>query len=258
MQTRRLLIENVDVSSRWQIKALFLMHIFLLILLSTWFIPVTERMWQLIDQKGFYFLNSFLAHPFWQNFWGCANHKKMDWIHDLFMLAFFVFYIKKGVDKREKFWRVSQLIACTFLFALIIFTINKSLIPAFVQHTRSSPSLIYETTLRLSKMLDWLTVKDYSRSCFPADHGTTAALFVITVYRLMDKKTVVLSLFYGTFFCLPRLIVGAHFITDIIFGSVPIAVFSLGWIHFSPLFYRITFLINKFLTALTWKKEVYE
>lgn len=231
----------------WNIKSLIFVHLFVIFLLSTWYLPLTRTAWNLIDQQVFFLLNASLKHSFWQNFWALANHKKTDWLHDVFMLLFFFFYIKKALGKKEKVQRASELIASILFFALTIFTINKTLVPNFFHLSRSSPSITYEGAIRLSQILDWLAIKDYSRCCFPADHGTTASLFVGTIYLLMGRKAGFIALLYGIFFCLPRLVVGAHFTTDILIGSVPIALIALGWAYLSPFFFHFTSIIAKIM-----------
>lgn len=232
--------ENRFPQKNWQVRPLLMLHLSLGIVILSWIIPSTRFAWDYIDQKCFTFLHSWIqTSVFWQNFWAIANHKRVDWLHDIFMGSFFLYYIKKG-GAILRVRRIAELIISILCFFSVICIINKTLIPAYFSISRYSPSLVYESAIRLSTKINWLYIKDHSRTCFPADHGTTAVLFIGTVFFLMGRRIGIFALLYGTLFCLPRLIVGAHYLSDILVGSAGIALFSLAWLYFTPAMFYLT------------------
>lgn len=238
---------NVFPQSTWKIKSLLFFHLSLGLIILSWNIPVTRSIWDYVDQKSFFFLHKWIfTSTFWQNFWAIANHKRIDWLHDIFMGSFFFYYIQQGkVDMRVK--RIAELLVSILCFSTVICLINKTLIPAYLCISRHSPSLMYEGAIRLSTKINWLYIKDHSRTCFPADHGTTAVLFVTTVFFLMGRRIGFLALLYGIIFCLPRLVVGAHYLSDILIGSAGIGLFALAWLYFTPAMFSLTKIVENII-----------
>lgn len=232
--------QNVFPQNTWNIKSLLFLHLSLGLVILSWTMPSTRLIWDYVDQKCFIFLHNWIqTSTFWQNFWAIANHKRVDWLHDVFMASFFLYYIKKGgATLRVK--RMAELLISVLCFFSVICLINKTLIPTCFSISRHSPSLIYQGAIRLSTKINWLYIKDHSRTCFPADHGTTAVLFVRTVFFLMERKIGLIALLYGIIFCLPRLVLGAHYLSDILVGSAGIALFSLAWLYFTPAMFYLT------------------
>ncbi|MCK4934553.1 MAG: phosphatase PAP2 family protein [Simkaniaceae bacterium] len=248
-------------SNKWNLKVLFLPPLIITLLILSWISPLLHVFWDALDLAAFQLFNGWIAKSyFWQNFWAIANHKKVDWLHDIFMLSFFFLYIRKGLGA-EKIKRVSELIFCILLIAATIFFINKTLFHDIIPIPRSSPSITIPNATLLSQHIDWLSIKDYSRSSFPGDHGTTACLFAGIVCILMGRRLGILAIFYAIFFCLPRLIVGAHWVTDLLFGSLAIAIFSLSIAVGTPLaYYCVHFLQKGFfiLSKMQTKRPPYE
>lgn len=232
--------KNIFPQSTWNIKSLLFFHLSLGLIILSWNIPVTRSIWDYVDQKSFFFLHKWiLTSTFWQNFWAIANHKRVDWLHDILMASFFFYYIKQGkLNIRIK--RIAELFVSILCFSSVICLINKTLIPTYLCISRHSPSLMYEGAIRLSTKINWLYIKDHSRTCFPADHGTTAVLFVTTVFFLMGRRMGFIALLYGIIFCLPRLVVGAHYLSDILIGSAGIGLSALAWLYFTPAMFFLT------------------
>jgi membrane-associated phospholipid phosphatase len=85
----------------------------------------------------------------------------------------------------------------------------------------------------LSEVLPGLeNVKDASRRSFPGDHAMT--LFLLCGFIFWLTKSIpfrIVTVVVTVFFTLPRLISGGHWLTDLLMGSLPIAIFALTiWI----------------------------
>ncbi len=207
----------------------------MILLYATWLLPGTRDVWAFIDRHVFLFLNSWIAKsPFWQHFWAYANHNLTDWLFDVVMLAFFSLYVINA----PRYLRVRctvEVIYTIALFSLTIVLINHYFFGKFIHWKRYSPTLVIEGSTRLSEIIQGVKIKDASRRSFPGDHGTTCLLFVLTIYLKMGARYGLLALGVTSFFILPRMILGAHWFSDIAVGSLSIALFALAVGHISPI-----------------------
>lgn len=224
----------------WKLKQLLLCHIIGALLMATLFWPVTKVYWDMLDVAFFKLINSTLRdRPFWQVFWAMANHKLADWIEDLCILGFFIAYVRtahKSLKKRK----ISELIFCIVYIAAILYFINRVLFRENLDIPRLSPTLVVDDSVRLSQHIDWMKIKDDSSKSFPGDHGTTALLFAASFSYLAGWRLGVLATLYGAFLCMPRLITGAHWLSDVLVGSGTITLVFLSWAFCTPLFARFT------------------
>ncbi len=215
-------------------KKFYLPILIVFLVYLSWLNPYTRPLWDILDQKTFTFLNRWVQKsPFWQNFWAFTGHRTMDYIHDIVMLLFFVLSIK-WASKELKGRKVAELIFSVLFIAAIIWFLNGPLAPEFVHLRRDSPTVVDRAAFRLSSVIDWIKVKDHSRKSFPGDHATTAILFACLIFHLMGKRVGLIATFYAVFFCLPRLIVGAHWLTDNLIGSASIAVVATSLAFGTP------------------------
>ena len=227
-------------STRWNPKALILMHIMIAIGLCTLFSPITHGLWKHVDYFIFKTINGTLSwgKP-WQVFWALANHRGADWLEDIVILFFSWMYIKTG-PKEDRLYRTSQIIFLLLYSAFIIFFVNKTLLRDHLRILRDSPTLIIEQSIKLSDHISWLKIKDGSSKSFPGDHGTTALLFGIAFVYLGNRTIKICAGIYALFLCLPRMILGAHWFTDIAIGSGSIAFFFLMWAFCTPFAHTVS------------------
>lgn len=218
----------------WRRSPLFLGNLIALCLMVSLFWPLTGRYWQTLDMAFFRWCNGLLVgRPMLQLFWALANHKLADWVVDLIVLLFFVAHVKRGAPEKKQ--RIAEVLFCIGYIACIVYFINLLLFRENLSIPRVSPTYTVKECVRLSQQVPWLLVKDSSPKSFPGDHGTTALLFA-AFYATFAKRTLgLLACFYAIFLCLPRLITGAHWLSDILVGSGSIALFFYSWAFFTPL-----------------------
>lgn len=216
-------------------KKLLIPSLFILAIFVSWLSPQGRPYWDMLDLKAFTFFNSWVHHsPFWQGFWAFTGSKIMDWIHDIVMISFFFLAIKWST-KELKMRKVAELIFSALLIGCMIWIVTGSIFSKMIHLPRYSPTLVANEAFRLSAAVDWIKVKDQSRRSFPGDHGITAILFAALVFHLMGKRMGLIAIFYAIFFCLPRLVAGAHWLTDNLVGSALIALLATSIAFGTPL-----------------------
>lgn len=230
------------------VKKLLIPPLIVALLYVSWLNPWTRPLWDALDLKAFTFLNAWVHHStFWQNFWAFTGHRIMDWIHDLLMLLFFFFNIYCATEALRK-RKIAELIFSALFIAFVICLVNGMIFPEFIHASRKSPTMIDKSAFRLSSVIEWTKVKDHSRKSFPGDHATTAVLFACLIFHLMGKRAGWVAVFYAIFFCLPRLVAGAHWLTDNLIGSASIAVIATSLAFGTPFAYRCIDGIEKIIT----------
>jgi Kdo2-lipid A phosphotransferase len=216
-------------------KTLLLCHLLIALLISTFLWPMTKPYWDQCDIFFFRLLNDPLrGNKFLQIFWAFANHKLADWIEDCAILIFFFLYVKQSSEKTRR-RKVCELLFCVLYIGSIIFFVNRVLFRETLTLYRDSPTLLLDNCVYLSDELPWMHIKDTSPKCFPADHATTALLFAGSFFYFAGWRLGSLAIIYSIFLCLPRMVTGAHWLSDILAGSGPIVLFFLGWALATPL-----------------------
>jgi membrane-associated phospholipid phosphatase len=219
---------------RWRV--FFLCHLLAVLLAVTLFWPVTAAYWRTLDVSFFQCINGTLeGRPLWQTFWALANHKWADWVEDGVVLCFFLSYIysrPKGLRLRA----AADLLLLVLYIAAIIYFVNAKLFRECIQIHRESPTLVVDSSIRLSQEVTWMHIKEGSNKSFPGDHGTTALLFAAAFSTIAGWQRGIAACLYGAFLCLPRLIAGAHWLSDILVGSGAITLVFLSWFFCTPCF----------------------
>lgn len=234
-------------------KPLLICHFIIAALLGTFLWPVTREFWELFDTAIFQTLNGTLKDaPLTQLFWGLINHKKADLVEDTVFLIFFIFAIVKA-PPGQKLRRTAQFLFCILLSGSIIYFVNRTLLREHTLIPRVSPSLVVTPCVRLSHELPGLLVKDQTLASFPGDHATTLLLFVGLYTTFAGRRWGFYATLYAIFRILPRLVVGAHWCSDILVGSGSLALFFLSWALCSPFHTWAIDKIERFLKL--WKKD---
>ncbi|MCK5542590.1 MAG: phosphatase PAP2 family protein [Desulfobacterales bacterium] len=214
----------------------FIIFLFLsLLLLFLWSFPLTGIYFDCLDSTVYYFLNGTLkSGENWQLFWAITNIRIFDLTGGLLVFVILLFHMYSGKNSGNNATPYEKFIAFIVFTALTLF-LNKVIFSGvldFLDYHRQSPSLILDGGVRLSEIITSFEFKDTSKDCFPGDHA--AVLICSTVYFFIygNKKLGVISCFVLLPLILPRLVVGAHWFTDCLVGSIFILINSFNiWIN---------------------------
>ncbi len=184
-------------------------------------------LWEGIDRHVFEVLNGWLAASVnWAEFVALANQRWIDLLSGSFMLAA-VGYFFATSDGRDR-----VRICCAIVMMGVAFSTQAAVGGMFP--SRDSPTLVYEHAVKVTEMFPEIQrTKDASGSSNPSDHGIGFFTFLIfCFYRFRGKYlwfVVPVIIALG----LPRLLVGAHWLTDFICGALPLTLITAAWLFHS-------------------------
>lgn len=225
------------MSPKKTVLRLLTIHLLIAALVAILFYDVHHGPFSPLDKGCFRLLNSWVAESsLWQNFWAMANHRMADWVEDVVFILFFYWMIR-STAKSEQPRKIAEILFFILFASFIILVANELLFRVLLHIRRDSPTLIMDDFTNLSEKITWLKVKFKSPKSFPGDHATTALIFMATFTYLARKHKLILfsAISYGIFLCLPRLIAGAHWLSDILVGSGSIVAIFFGWAFYTPL-----------------------
>ncbi len=242
-----------------QWRPFLLVNFFAAILVASWFFEPTASLWKAFDEWAFHALNDGLkGRPLTQIFWALANVKITDLFGALFIIIFSLLYVFDE-GKKHASQRLAQIIYYLIWFELGILCLKEVLFHALVacNFLRDSPTLQITDTILLSKAVPWLKIKDSSRWCFPSDHAFIIFQWAGFICFYCGWRLGALAFISSTFFILPRLIGGAHWLSDVLVGSLPIALIFVSLACFTPI-YSFTMRYLKRLTSFITNKFTME
>jgi membrane-associated phospholipid phosphatase len=229
-------MEEIPHSQKY--SRFFGLHFLALFLNVSLFVPPTNALWQWVDTQCFLLLNSYVAqHPLQQIFWALGNVKVTDLFGASFLVLFFLLYVLEAAGK-ERQKRYAQLIYALVWFEITMFSCKQIATPYLsnLGWGRHSPSVMLNHSLQLSDVAPWLKIKDSSFFCFPADHAFVAFLWCSFIWFFAGRRSGIMAFSLSWIFLLPRLIAGAHWLSDALVGSTSVVAIAMAWATCTPLF----------------------
>ena len=219
------MVTQTDASRSWRPVFLISCLFTAALLLSSWWWPVTREYWDALDAAAFYWLHGSILDGGndWRVFWAYANTRPIDGISALLFASIFFTWIWRGGWSSAP----ERIAEGFFLFGVTVMVLHVSSNVIFT-FDRLSPSLVLEPVFRLSEVVTSVKVKDVSGNSFPGDHGTAVSLFTLFIWAFSGWKRGVAALVLAVLAVLPRLMGGAHWITDLAVGSASIALVTAG------------------------------
>lgn len=203
------------------------------ILLLSIYLPETEHLWRTLDLYLFQALNGALdPQGFIAKCWAFLNSRHGDWISELLLVALFLlFYFRRGERSwKSHFFRIVTVAAFISATQLIL---NKGVFLKIIDVKRLSPSLLTPHYLNLEQLWPFWNNHATSLRSFPADHATSLMIATLWIFHDCGRKYGWAAVALSTLFILPRLVAGAHGLSDILCGSLAITALV------APLFYSL-------------------
>ncbi|EKN6259947.1 phosphatase PAP2 family protein [Yersinia enterocolitica] len=224
--------------TRRNLPTILLLNLLGIALFFSWYIPANHGFWFKIDSAVFFYFNQhLLSSPPFLHLVAITNNRAFDVISLICMgLLYLYFYMKETTAGRRR------LIVTGFVMLLTAVILNQlgHLLP--VSHP--SPTLTFENINRVSE-LTGIPTKDASSDSFPGDHGMMLMIFACFMLRYFSRSAFAIALLIVVLFSMPRIMIGAHWFTDIAVGSLSIVLVGMSWVLMTPLSDKIIDVINR-------------
>ncbi|MCP4174546.1 MAG: phosphatase PAP2 family protein [Fuerstiella sp.] len=210
----------------WLIVSFTLLAIFVL---GSWLHPTGRSIWNDLDKTTFLVLNGSLTSlqnvPGWTALWAFTNMRVFDIVAMLLMVTFLW---TAGVTFPKSEIKAGTVRFVVLLLFLLAVREGFHEVVSFFDWGRSGPSLVYEPCVRLSELYPRLNPKDVSPDSFPGDHAAVSMLWagftLVTVRNRWTPMVVLLTVFL----MLPRLVGGAHSLSDDVVGGGFVTLLTLA------------------------------
>ncbi|WP_058911849.1 phosphatase PAP2 family protein [Entomohabitans teleogrylli] len=214
--------------TKTRLPLILLLNALGLALFFSWYLPANHGSWFPIDAGIFHFFNQELvkSHTFlW--FVAITNNRAFDACSLLCMGSLMLWYWWRETPRGRR--RIIIMGIAMLLAAVILNQIGQK-----IPIKRPSPTLFFSDIHRVSELLPFPT-KDASKDSFPGDHGMMLLIFCGFMLRYFGRKAFGVAVVIFLVFALPRMMIGAHWFTDIFVGSLSFVLIGLPWILLTPL-----------------------
>lgn len=214
---------------QWRPYVLICANLLGTLLLASWLLEPTRSFWIELDTRVFWAMNNSLAEGrAWQWLWAISNNRLFDLVPASLMLL--LFSHRSLLKDREN---LSRYIAIGIL--LLITVVIASQVGKAIPIERQSATFEFPEALRISQLVPEIFTKDTASDSFPGDHGLVLLLFAGFVSFFMPRIYGIAAFIMMFVFTLPRLMSGAHWLTDEIVGALAVGAVTLSWVLATPL-----------------------
>jgi membrane-associated phospholipid phosphatase len=218
------------------------------VLFASWIAPVSRAWWDALDHAVFSALNPSLANPgLWQSFWAVANWRPFDLVAAAIIFSFVLSWLRAEHADRVRSGLASFLAFCLLL---LLGKACEHLLLDFTGYRRASPTLVFPDAVRLSEIVAWISVKDRGSTTFPGDHAFVIFATAGFLWICAGRNKGILALLALVPFTLPRVVAGAHWMTDILVGGGTMALLLLSLGYATPFAGRLACCIDRYAAPL--------
>lgn len=221
---------------QWQWKALLITHVLAALLMLSWMIEPFHSLWMAMDDWFFWIFNDSLKNgsDSYRYFWALVNMQEFDKFVAVVLLGIFVVH---ALTKGKQHWGRHLGIMVAMFAVLGVWTGygNHTGIGQLLPFERPSATLDYKDSFRLAQWSTELKTKDSSADSFPGDHGMILLIVAGFVAYYFKRGYGWFALAFAVIGTMPRVVAGAHWMTDEIVGAVFIAMLALSWNFHTPI-----------------------
>lgn len=246
------MVATITITNDTTMKTRFFLNVLLSIagvaLFLSWYLPVNHGYWSVLDSAIFHFFNHGLGESrayVW--LLAITNNRAFDACSLLAMGCLMLSFWRKADDAGRR--RIVIIGLTMLLAAVVINQLAQHLMPV----KRASPTLFFTDIYRVSDLLH-ISTKDASKDSFPGDHGMMLLIFAGFMWRYFGVKAFIIALIIVVVFAFPRVMIGAHWFTDIAVGSMTAVLMGLPWVLMTPLSDKIIHLFDKYLPHIKKQK----
>ncbi|WP_380179322.1 phosphatase PAP2 family protein [Kalamiella sp. sgz302252] len=198
-----------------------------LALFFSWYLPENHGFWFTLDKTIFYWFNERLVTNkalLWLV--AITNFRPFDAVSLLAMGALYYSFWRRETPQGRR-----RLLAIGIAMLLTAVVLNQlgHLIP--VSHpspTKYFPDVNHVTTLT------GIPTKDASSDSFPGDHGMMLMIFACFMLRYFGRNAFLIAVAIVLIFATPRIMIGAHWFTDVAVGSLSVVLVGMSWWLITP------------------------
>ncbi|MEH2920117.1 phosphatase PAP2 family protein [Samsonia erythrinae] len=196
-------------------------------LFLSWYLMKHHGFWFTLDSHIFFYFNHLLVEsPAFLQLVAVTNNRAFDGCSLIAMgLLYLSFYLKASPVERHRLF----IIGIVMLLTAVVLNQAGHLLP--VKH--ASPTRYFHGINRVSD-LTGIPTKDASSDSFPGDHGMMLMIFSAFMLRYFTRTAFAIGVAIVVFFSLPRIMIGAHWFTDIAVGSFSVVLVGLSWWLLTP------------------------
>ncbi len=228
---------DTDSKNLWKPAWLIAGQLSALLLLFSWLLPSSHQIWVQLDTWFFWNMNgSMIDRPYWQYIMALANHRMADLLPASLVALLYLDFCYKGAKTGQVAVRITYGFTILMLLFATIIVFKFGIFELLLRHfaltdllPRKSATYVFDNTIRLDEIFPSINSKVTSKDSFPGDHATVLLFFTVFIRfyagRIYAGVTFVLSLV----FIMPRLIGGAHWLSDILVGSGYIVLASCSF-----------------------------
>lgn len=187
--------------------------------------------WEAADEAVFRWLDDrLLASREWARWVAITNQRGVDFlIGGLMATVVLVEFFRRTGIARARVLATIPIMGLTF----VAITAIGHALPV---EARLSPTLEHDSAVRVSQWFPDIATKDHSPSSFPSDHAIGVLTFLLFAWRAFPGPHLWLSMPLLLLLMTPRFLVGAHWLSDLLCGSLPLVLlawsllFQTGWL----------------------------
>jgi membrane-associated phospholipid phosphatase len=237
-------LEGVNVSpDSINLKRILAFNLAGVLLLASWAIWPLSTLWSALDAQLFWLFNGWLTpeNMHWNQILALINTRYFDVVSLGVLGLLFTMAIRADRRTNRLFHWVAIGVVMLVVAGLVSVAINEA-----ITYGHPSPTLYFEQATRLTDLVS-IPTKDEAGNSFPGDHGLMVMIFAAFMMRFAKRRLALWSIASVVLLSAPRILVGAHWFSDVYVGALSIALLVLPWILCTSVVSGMTRLAEKAL-----------
>jgi len=202
--------------------SILVLNVLGLALFFSWYLPAHHGFWFTLDKTIFYWFNERLVTNkalLWLV--AITNFRPFDAVSLLAMGALYYSFWRRETPQGRR--RMLAIGIAMLLTAVVLNQLGHLIPVSHPSPTKFFPDVNHVTTLT------GIPTKDASSDSFPGDHGMMLMIFACFMLRYFGRRAFLIALAIVLIFATPRIMIGAHWFTDVMVGSLSVVLVGMSW-----------------------------